>query len=539
VAADAPVILTFDHRVNLDSLRGRFTVQPDIAGCDIGRAFRAATGDACVVHPLDAGNGFRLEHPKAIFAPAREYSFSLSSGVADDAGVVNSIDHSWTFTTAAAPGVRTTEPEDGARAVPLDAILAVTFSRNMRESSTIPAVGLQPEVAGTRVVRNQRDHSRFVVQPGRLLQPGVTYRLVVGMGATDEQGQPLTRGAEARFLAGGLRPLEHAVILARRAGEGASEVRMTPISPPPPGEESPMVTLLEAPRCDAPACGSRERGAPLTAYVTAGLSPDGTLLAVVERDSSAAESPPTLRVVDLLRARTVAVVPGATDASWSPDGRLLELAVAGEIRFITAAGAPISVLPPGPPLTGRPRWSPDGESLILPTAPADGQAQLELANPRLGARYPVPGLTGDATEPALSPSGRLLAVHRPPDRERGAIAEIFDLASGRYGPRWQGNFQPVGFLDETTLLAIEDPASPAAQLVRLGVSSAESARLSMGEGALPATTSISRGRGVMGFIARSDHDALEAFVATGRGGARRQISFLSRDGLAATALSLN
>ncbi|MFN2568032.1 MAG: Ig-like domain-containing protein [Candidatus Dormibacteria bacterium] len=539
VAADAAVTVMFDHPVAFSSLRGRLSVQPTIHGCDLDRALMTGTGGGCAVRPVDGSRGFRIDHEAAIFAPDTVYTFRLSGGVEDAEGVVNSVDHSWSMVTAAAPAVRAVDPDDGSEPVPLDAAMTVSFSTAMREESTAAAISLEPAVDGTRVSRSAANPDRFLLQPGRLLEPGTWYQVTVARSATDEHGQHLGRTAVSRFRAGGLSPGSHAVVLSQRSGEAVSEVTMTILSSAQAAVPPAALGVLTAPRCPGPPCGPVAPGMPMTAYLSANLSPQGGRLAVVEADLSSPGAPLNLRVMDLVGNRLIALIPGGDGPVWSPDGRLLEYSEAGRIRFLAPDGGEMAVLAAGPPPTGRPVWMPDGDTMVIPTVARDSAPRLELSTPRLGARYAVPGLGGEASDPAVSPSGRLLAFRRPASHSGGPSAEVIDLAGGRGVRRLGGDLRPLAFLDEETILALRNPGSPTAQLVEVGVGSGDVSVMDIGPGAQLQTIAVSSGRGEIAVVARDQTGAREVFVATPQGAHRRQVTALSRIGLQPTSASLN
>src|ERR1022692_2303546 len=185
VAADAPVTVEFDRPVVTASVKGRFSVNRQIPSCNLDQAFAAGPLAPCRIVWLSGDTGFTLLHPRAIFAPSTSYTFTLAGGIGDPSGVVNSVDHQWTITTGSAPAIRSIQPPDGSKGVPVDTSISVSFSTAMAAAATEAAVTLDPPVPGTRVVRNTRDPSRFVVLPGAILQAGITYRLSVAGTATD------------------------------------------------------------------------------------------------------------------------------------------------------------------------------------------------------------------------------------------------------------------------------------------------------------------------------------------------------------------
>jgi hypothetical protein len=459
VPADASVLVVFDHAVQRSSVAPRFHVTPDISGCNLQSAFATSSSTAaCSVTWAGDSSSFTLAHARTPFAPDTKYSFSLSPGITDQQGVANSLDHKWDITAGPPPTVNSISPADGSSQVPIDAPMVVAFS-NAMDASTTAAITLEPAVPGTRVLRNARDHGRFLVLPGRLLDPGVEYRLTVGTGATDEHGQRLAAAVTSVFRSGGLAPEGHAVVLARRGGEAASEVLLTQLGAPSPGEPAAAASVLEAPRCAAgAACGVVAVGNPLLAYDQATVSPDGRWLALVQRDLRTPGAPGSVSLVALPSLVARELAPAGSQISWSPDASRLAYQAPDGIHVQTIATGRDVRLPAGDALTAPASWSGDGSVLALPVQSATTfRSHVDLAMPDLNVRYAVPGLGDGLSAPALSPDGSLLAVHRD-----GGPAVVgtwtVRLRGGDPTPRRLGSdLTPVAFVDNGTLLAAERP----------------------------------------------------------------------------------
>jgi hypothetical protein len=477
VAADAPVRVVFDHPVRRDTVESRLHMDPGIDGCDLQQAFGAAAGARCRITWTGDSTTFTLAHTAAPFAPDTKYTFTLSPGVTDTQGVVNALDHHWTITAGPPPLVNGITPSEGSTGVPVDVPFVVAFS-NAMDASTTAAITLAPAVPGTRVVRNSRDHGRFVVLPGRLLDAGAEYTLTVGAGATDEHGQHLVTPVSSTFRTGGLGTQGHAVVLGRRDGEAAGEVFLTALGAQSPGEPAAAAVIAEAPRCVvAPCPGQVPVGGPLLAYEQAAVAPDGRWVALVEQDLRRPAAGPSVVLVALpsLVERTIA---SGQDVSWSPDAGQLAYGAADGVHIQGVRSGRDLLLPPGDPLAAPPSWSGDGRVLALPVQHrATGVAHVDLAMPDLVARYPVPGLTGIATDPALSPDGSVLAVHREGDPDLDGTWTV-RLVGGDATPRRLGSdLTPVAFVDGGTLLAAERPVDGDPGLVRVSVNSGDRDRL--------------------------------------------------------------
>lgn len=477
--ADAPVRVVFDHPVRRDTVESRFHVGTAIDGCDLEQAFHAAPGARCWVTWSPDSSSFTLDHALAPFAPNTKYNFALSPGVTDASGVANTLDHSWAITSGPPPVVNSVNPSNGSTGFPVDLPLVVAFS-NAMNADTTEAITLTPSVPGTRVVRNTRDHGRFVVLPGRLLDSGAAYTLTVGTGATDEHGQHLVIPLITTFQTGGLGTQGHAIVLARRSGEPATEVLLTALTSESAGEPAAAAVMLEAPRCLAPPCAGAAAtlGAPLLAYAQATVSPDGRWVAVVEQDLRAPATPTSVVLVALPSLVDRQIAPAGHDVSWSPDSTRLAYGAPDGVHVDTVATGRDVVLPAGDPLAAPAAWSGDSHQLALPVqSTATGLAHVDLASPDLLARYPIPGLSGSATDPALSPDGSTLAVRREGD-DTVAGAWTVRLVGGDATPRRLGSdLTPVAFVDSGTLLAAERPPDGDPGLVRVSVISGDRDRL--------------------------------------------------------------
>jgi hypothetical protein len=533
VAADEPVVVTFDHPVDRASVPPRFHVEPALLACDVTAAFSAATTAPCHVEWRPDGSGFRLLHPHAPFAPDTTYRFSLDPGISDDHGVANGLDHHWQIQSGSAPVVRSTSPGDGGAAVAVDAPLAVTFSVPMSVATTTAAIHLAPAVPGTRVAPNANDHSRFVVIPGRLLAPGGSYTLSIDTTATDEHGQRLANTAAAHFITGGLAAVGHAVVLARHGGELPSVLQLTRRSPDQTGDPLAAATLLTAPRC--PLAGCAIGGTLESSYLAAAISPSGTQLAVAEHPSDG--TPDRLVLFDLMAGRqTVIATPGDLPA-WSADGRFLAFAAGGEVDLYDPATGATSHLPSGDPLVAPPVWSADASVLALPVQHAGAGPHVELADPALLIRYPVPGVTGSAVDPALSPDGSVLAVHL----QQPGPGTYLERLRGAGAPQLLGpTLTPLAWADAGTLIAVDRPVDAPASIARVSVASGDVAHLAAGPRASDLSTAVAdvSGRSV-GYLLPDAAGVLQAWAMNQDGSNPTMLtSFGPADGLEAIGLSL-
>jgi hypothetical protein len=473
VAADAPVSVEFDRPVVTTSVEGRFTVNHPMPSCNLEAAFSAGPLAPCRIVWLSGDTGFTLLHPRAIFAPSTSYTFTLAGGISDPSGVVNSVDHHWTFTTGPAPVIRALQPADGSKGVPVDTPISVTFSTAMAADTTDAAITLNPAVPGTRVVRNSRDPSRFVVLPGAILQAGVTYRLTVASTATDIDHQPLTVGATSTFTTSRMSPGPDAVVLAAVPGEGATTVLISPLAPAEAGEPIATEAVLVSPRCPrSSGCGTAAFNAPLYTYAAAALSPGGGWLAVVELDATVNNAAPVLVVLDPATGTVIKSFTNSSLPSWSPDGGTLAFSRAGRVSFFNPTTGALTSLPPGDPMVTPAVWSPLGEQLVLDVAGTSDLEQLELADSVVLARYPIAGVTGASSDPAISPDGSQVAFLRASPGAQGTW--IAGIGASAAAPRLlDAALQPVGFTATGTLVGISRPAAGTPTLVLVSVAGDE------------------------------------------------------------------
>jgi len=470
----------FDRPVVTGSVVGRFTVNRPIPSCNVVAAFSAGPLAPCRIVWLAGDTGFTLLHPRAILRPSTSYTFTLAGGIRDPSGVVNSVDHQWTFTTGPAPVIRSITPPGGSTGIPVDTPIAVSFSTAMAAPATEAAIALSPPVPGTKVVRNSRDPSRFTVLPGRTLESGVTYRITIASSATDSHQQRLLGGASSTFTTGSLSAGPHAVILARAPGEGATTVLISPLAPAQPGEPVSNEAVLVAPRCVAvTGCGAAVRGGPLYTYGAAVLSPGGRWLAVVEFDATLTAPQPALVVLDPATVSVIATFTDSSMPSWSPDGTTLAFLRGSTVSLFEPGTGAVTSLPAGDPLVAPAVWSPLGEQLVLDVAGPSDVEHLELADSVALARYPVPGLTGQSSDPAVSPDGTQLALLRSNPGSQGTW--LAGIGPAPAPPRQlDRSLQPLGFTATGTLVGIVTSPAGTPSLVLVSVAGDEQIPIASG-----------------------------------------------------------
>ncbi len=492
VPADAPVKVVFDRAVTHSSVVGRFTVtatagaqlvNPPIPGCDFGSVFSAGSTAPCWIHWLDPQPGFELMHQGAVFRPATRYTFTLAGGFADPQGDHNGLDHHWDITTAPAPLVAASTPGDRSPDVAVDTHLAVSFSAPMDAPSTAGAISLTPMVAGTRVVRNTADHSRFVILPGQMLAPRTAYTIAVSRGARGEDQQFLAAPAALHFTTDARVENAHAVVLAGQQGEASTEVLLPSLSAAVPGEPIAAPVLLKAPRCDsAGSCGAVASRAPLETYTSAAVSPDGSHIAVVVRDAVASTS--RLAVINTIDGVVLDDIPNGALPSWSPDGAQLALATPAGVAVFDVRSNTLSTVAAATTVIAPPLWA-RTTTLVLsaaaasPTDPASSQgaATVELVNRQVDARYALPGAPTGSTAAAVSPAGIRLAL----STITGGVVVVPAPGAPGAAQALSGHLQALGFAGEGVLVAVSTTGETV-QLLRISVVGGDTTTVSLGAG---------------------------------------------------------
>jgi hypothetical protein len=540
VAGDVPIAVAFDRPVDTASVVSRFSVSRPIPDCDLQTAFGAGPLAPCRVVWSTGDTGFTLVHPGAILAPSTSYTFTLAGGISDPSGVVNSVDHHWTITTGPAPVIRSIEPADGATGVPVDTPISVSFSTGMAADPTEAAIQLSPPVPGTLVVRNSLDATRFVVLPGRTLQSGVTYRLTVATTAADAHQQPLVTPTTVSFTTRGLSSGPHAVVLARSGVEGPTTVLVSPLAPAQAGDPISGEAVLVAPSCtDRSGCGVAEPGAPLYTYSAAALSPGGRWLAVVELDATLAAPQPVLVVLNPATGAVLASFAHSSMPSWSPDGSTLAFSKSGVVSFFATGSGRLTSLPPGDPLAAPAAWSPLGEQLVLDVAGPSDLEHLELADSVVRARYAIPGVSGQSSDPVISPDGGQLAFLRSTPGFVGTW--LAGIGGTPTGPRLlDPSLVPLGFTATGTLVGINRPATGIPSLALVSVAGDVQIPIASGPppGSLDTVAVAPSGRQLV-YLATDTTGVTQAYVVNADGSNALAITNFTPGSLDAAAITVS
>ncbi len=188
VPTNADVTITFDRPMDQTSVAARLHLVPQTPGYSTWPDPR------------------RLVFVHDRLRTDADYRVVLDAGYRDRAGNVNSLTHSWRFHSEPAPTVTGFSPATGDSAIDPVSYLSVSFSRAMDPASVGAAITLDPGVQVT-VRADPADARRVIIAPASVLEPNQAYRISVGPGARDVDGNPLAAAGAAAFSTGPVRPL--------------------------------------------------------------------------------------------------------------------------------------------------------------------------------------------------------------------------------------------------------------------------------------------------------------------------------------------
>ncbi len=542
--ANVPVEVVFDQPVVHQSVASHLSVAETLSpyaglpGCNVAGAFTAKPGGPCWVTWLSGGSGFVLHHPGALFAPNREYTFDLRAGVTSVGGNVNSLDHVWYLTSAAAPLLTSSTPSDGA-SIPRDAPLVLSFSRAMSEPAVAAAISLSPPVASLKVVRNPLDLGQFEVIPSAPLAPSTAYTLRVSRQATDAFGQPIRAPITLHFRTTALSVSGHLVVLAGPGLGEATEVVLAQLMAPAAGLPIPTEVLDAVPSCADPAgCGEVGPGQPTATIDAATVSPGARWLAVVQTDATAPGAAPLLRIINVQTGLDQLDLQGATWPAWSPDGSTLAFVAAdSSVQLYDAQTESLSELHAGSPPSGPPVWTADGDALAIPVAAtATSPAHVDLADPALSARYQLPGIEGSAAGLVAAPQGEELAMEVIPSSSALPTTWVANPSSGQPPLKVGTSLTPVGFTDDATLVVALSAPPSAPQLGRLEIATGAVTPIPTPVGdADPDSATVAPSGRQIAYITRTGTGAEEAVIANADGSGALALTSLA-PGLQALAV---
>jgi len=442
------LVITFNMAMNERSVEDRLYLRtrkdhrpPD---CRISRAVEGLKTGCHFV--WTDGRVIRLVHPHHPWAVITTYRASLLGGIEAADGAVNTLSHSWEFSTEGGPQVSSTSPGNGGTLGP-DQAISINFSRDMNPVAVRKAVVLTPApTGGYQLQKSSSVPGRFLVEPNLPLQPGVTYTLAIAKSALDIDGNQLQRPAVVHFVVGHLGSTSTVVFPAGPSSSDYTEVLAA--SPPQLSGDPPALRVLAS----APA-GQH--------YLYTWPSPDGDRLAV----ELAGNQP--IQVIDLSTGKSSTVLgsTGSTGAAWSPDGQQLAFVVGGVLRVYTVANSTSVTLAASPQMRGPLSWTPDGQVVAAVAAPASDPTRVALLSPALKAITFLPtssSAVAAESDPVWSPDGSSLAfavgsgalpalwIYRPLD-----ASSPLSLVASQSG-------QPLAFLDLDTILVRESDGALAA-----------------------------------------------------------------------------
>ena len=420
VRSSEVVRVRFDRAMDRRSVADHFTVTPGIQGA------------------LTWTNDHELAFEHVPFSPSTRYEVVLEAGYRDTQGSANSLRHSWTFQTEAAPALTGSAPGPGDRDVDPASYISLTFSRAMDPGTLAGAITLTPS-APFAIQQDGGDPHRVILAPRSLLAPRTTYQVAVAQDARDVDGNRLGAGARVSFNTGGVRPLRHWVSFIAESSPGGGGVGLWVVDDnrlPRQLVSSPVSAfnwsddgshlLLRSPAgvwSDQPL-----DGAPVTLPVSGQwadfLAPgrgyaflDGSTLLVLEPDGS-----------------RITVATGVTEAAVAPGGERLAFAThdpsaperSSEIdAFDTNLRTRYRLLTEQEPVDGL-SWSSDGQSLAYRLGAADPtRRQIEVRSLRDGATITV--ATGDVSAPVWEADRQHVVFTASVATAGGTVSKAFRL----------------------------------------------------------------------------------------------------------------
>ncbi len=201
VHSSEAIRVRFDRPMDRRSVADRFHVEPRVQGA------------------LSWTSDHELEFEHVPFSPSSLYRVILEPGYRDAEGSVNSLRHSWTFKTEAAPTLASSTPGAGDRGVDPAAYISLSFSREMDVDTLTGAISLTPS-APFVIHPDPGEPRRVVLAPQSLLAPRTSYRVAVGQDARDVDGNHLGAAASVSFSTGDFRPLRHWVSFIAESSPG-------------------------------------------------------------------------------------------------------------------------------------------------------------------------------------------------------------------------------------------------------------------------------------------------------------------------------
>jgi hypothetical protein len=394
VHTNVPIEIIFSVPMNEHSVETRLSLRNrrgrPAPGCDL-RLAAAGKATGCHFVWSDGGRIMRLVHPGHPLATVTTYRVDLAGGIASRQGAVNSLSHSWAFSTEGGPSLSSTYPADHGLIGP-DQPVAINFNRAMNQASVAHAVSLSPLPAGGYTLApNPKVPGRFLLNPTRPLVPGTTYTLTISRSALDTDGNHLQAGARVKFTVGKLGSTPTIDFAAGVSPTAYTQVLAASL-PEVPGDPPSVRLLATAPS------GKH--------YQFAAASPNGVYLATELAGQQ------EIQVTDLATGKSSAVLgsTASTAAVWSPNSQQLAFLAGGALRVYSVAGQ-VSVTLSAPAALGGPlAWRPDSSVLAAVATPSGTASRIALLSPSLRAvTYLGTSTAGPEDDPVWNEQGTGLA----------------------------------------------------------------------------------------------------------------------------------
>jgi Bacterial Ig-like domain/WD40-like Beta Propeller Repeat len=394
VPSDAPIRVRFDRAVDETSVASRFRLEPGVVGQVTWQGNRELV----------------FEHRP--LQPATSYQVVLDPGYRDAQGTVNSLRHSWSFSTEGAPSLIGSSPAAGEGAVDPAAYISLTFSRAMDLRSLAHTVSVSPSVPFS-LRQDPSDSRRVILAPGALLEPGQPYTVAVTQDARDAHGNTLRNGSAISFSTDDLRMLKHWVGF---------------VAQPPAAAAGDGVWIVDENRFPR-----RVVSASVDQF---SWSQDGTH--VLMRSAAGAWSDQSL-------SGGATTLPFKADwAAFLAPGKGYVYLDQGALNMLTPSGSVVAVAAN----VGEASVAPAGARLAFTVTGGTG-AEIDGYSVDLRARYRLQSENGPIDQLAWSPDGQSLAYRvAAPDpartqiraRQLSGAARTLTVAVGEVsGPAWQAD----------------------------------------------------------------------------------------------------
>jgi len=162
---------------------------------DFSEPIAQGTAEASFQISPAVGGSFSWSAASLTFTPTERlplrttFEVSLRPGVRDRAGNVMTISPApFRFKTVGNPSVIASDPTDAKTEVALDASVSINFSTLMDTASVERAMQLDPAIQ----VRLRWSRERLTIVPVAPLEPNRQYTVMIGIGARDQAGTPLS-----------------------------------------------------------------------------------------------------------------------------------------------------------------------------------------------------------------------------------------------------------------------------------------------------------------------------------------------------------